>query len=121
MEKDLIDSFKSFLMKTFNMVDVYHVYSSSYGEQGQPDLIVSSLDFSKSIFVEVKEAYSFEEAVSKLRRTQRGRIKKLYMSGVKVILLYNTGAALFDNEWVEHSDSSPFNGFVDILKREKIV
>lgn len=121
MEKDLIDLFKLFVKEHFRNPDVYHVYSSSYGEQGQPDLIVSSSDFTKSIFVEVKEAYSLEEATSKLRGTQRGRIKKLYISGVKVVLLYNTGSAIFEDKWVEYPDNSPFSGFMSILKREKIV
>lgn len=105
-EADIIKKFKDNLIKKYNRVDVYHVYSTSYGVQGQPDLIVTILGHIRPYLVEAKKNETLEGAVKDLRSTQVGRIEELFQVGQVVYLLYKNGCGKYlgNKQWKNYDN-----------------
>jgi len=125
-ESELIQDLKKACDKKYKAgYDIYHVYSTSYGIQGQPDLIFLEAGNQRAYFVECKKASSLEEAQVSLRSTQVGRIEQLYQVGHSCLLLYWNGCAIYKGrkQWENFTDTpdNKFSGFFLCIERLKII
>lgn len=101
-EADLISHFRKQMCQKYPLNDVYHIHSTAYGVQGEPDLLVTHSETDKFFLIECKKAYSMSEAISKLRPDQKARIKEYWKLNKSVYLLWWSGWSKFGKDgWTE--------------------